>query len=203
MTSPPPVIGSYADNANHDQLDYKLRLSVDCAMAIGASITSLKEPSYPPLDSWTVFNSKTSNVEVYKSENGFFAVISQPPSNSVYKYCLDFLLKLKSDLEVNPILCLSDQDVFYKIFQIIRKDKKYDSVINIMSGFHFSLVKLKILYKKYNLLGLQQWWWKSKGSVNQAAEGKQYSRAIRLHGQSLECLLRFHSDKLIADYLWT
>ena len=47
-----------------------------------------------------------------------------------------------------------------------------------MGGFHILLVKLKILYKKYNLLGLQQWWLKSKiiaeGLVNQAAEGKRY-----------------------------
>ena len=47
--SPPPVIGSYTDNTNRDLLEY--RLSADCAMAIGASITSLEEPSYPPLDS--------------------------------------------------------------------------------------------------------------------------------------------------------
>ena len=50
-----------------------------------------------------------------------------------------------------------------------------------MSGYHILLVKLKILYKKYNLLGLQQWWLKSniiaEGLVSQAAEGKHYSRA--------------------------
>ena len=59
--SPPPITESYTDNTNRDQLDY--RLSADCAMAIGASITSLEEPSYPPLGSWTVFKSKTSNAK--------------------------------------------------------------------------------------------------------------------------------------------
>ena len=44
---------------------------------------------------------------------------------------------------------------------------------------------------------------KSKGSVNQAAEGKHYSRALRLHKQSLEYLFRFHLEKIIADYMWT
>ena len=55
-----------------------------------------------------------------------------------------------------------------------------------MDGFHILFVKLKILYKKYNLVGLQQWWLKSKiiaeGLVYQATNGKRYSR---------ECLLRF------------
>ena len=50
---------------------------------------------------------------------------------------------------------------------------------------------------------MQQWWLKSKiideGPLNQAAEGKHYSRAIRLHKQSLGCSLRFHSEKIIAD----
>ena len=37
-SSPLPVIGNYTDNTNSDKLDY--RLSADCSMAIGASITS-------------------------------------------------------------------------------------------------------------------------------------------------------------------
>ena len=153
--SPPPVIGSYTDNTNRNLLDY--RLSVDCTMAIGASITSLEETSCPPLDSWAVFKSNTSYVKVYKSETGFFLVIFQPPSDSVCKCYLDFLLDLKSDLEIDHIFFHSDQDVFYKISQIIWKNKKYDSVQNIMGGLHILLVKLKTLYKKYILLGLQQW----------------------------------------------
>ena len=71
-----------------------------------------------------------------------------------------------------------------------------------MGGFHILLVKLKMPSKKYNLFGLQQWWLKSKiiaeSSVNQVADGKQYSRAIRLHKQPLDCLLRFQSEKIIA-----
>ena len=99
---------------------------------------------------------------MYKSETGFLPVIPQLPSDSICKYYLDFLLHLKSDLEINHIFCRSDQEVFYKISQIIWKDKKCDSVIIIMRGFHILLVKLKILYKKYIVLGLQQWWLKSK-----------------------------------------
>ena len=108
--SSPPIIGSYTDNTNHNQLDY--RLSVDYPMAIGAIITSLEEPTYPPLGSWTVFNSKTSNVKTYESETGFFPVIFHQPRDGVCKYYLDFLLDLKSDLESNHVFCHRDQDVF-------------------------------------------------------------------------------------------
>ena len=81
------------------------------------------------------------------------------------------------------------------IYFVTFNNKKYNSFLNIMSGLHILLVKLKIVYKKYNLLGLQQWWLKSKiiaeGLVSQAAERKQYSSGTHLHKQSLECLLRF------------
>ena len=47
------------------------------------------------------------------------------------------------------------------------------------------LVNLKILYKKYGLLGLRGWWVKSKiiadGSINKALEGQHDSRGSRLH----------------------
>ena len=97
----------------------------------------------------------------------------------------------------------SNADYFYKISEIIRNSKKYESVIDIIGGFHIVLEKLKILFKKYNLLGLGQCWLESKiiaeGVVNQTTGGKHYSRAIRLHEQCLECLLRFRSEKLIAN----
>ena len=100
-------------------------------MAIAASITSSEEPSCPRLGSWTVFISKTSNVKTYKSETGFLPVTSQPLSDSVCKYYSDFLLDLKSGLEINPIFYHSDQDVFCKISPIIWKDKKYDKARNV------------------------------------------------------------------------
>ena len=44
-----------------------------------------------------------------------------------------------------------------------------------MDGFHILFVNLTILYKKYGLLDLREWWVKSKitahGSVDKAVEG--------------------------------
>ena len=119
--SRPPIIRSYTDNTNRDHIDY--RLSVDCAMVIGASITSAEKPSYPLLGSWKVFKSKTSNSKTFKSETRFLPVIPQPPSNSVCKYYLDFLLDLKSDLKINHIFCHSDQDIFYKSLKLFGKTR--------------------------------------------------------------------------------
>lgn len=80
-----------------------------------------------------------------------FLVIPQSASKSVCKYYLDFLLDLKCQpyiLQVNK-MCL--------ILQIILKERNYESVINIIGGFHILLIKRKILFNKCNLLCMPQW----------------------------------------------
>ena len=68
--SPPLILRSYTDNTNWDQLDY--RISVDCAMATGASITSSEEPSYPPLGSWTVLIARLQMLKRMNQKLDFF-----------------------------------------------------------------------------------------------------------------------------------
>ena len=58
-----------------------------------------------------------------KSGLDFLPVV--PPNDSILKDYLDFLIDLKDDLKIDYIFCHSDQDVFYKISQIIWKEKKY------------------------------------------------------------------------------
>ena len=117
----------------------------------------------------------------------------------------DFLIDLKSDLEIDNIFCHRDQDVFYKISQIMWKEgDKNKGIINIMVGFHMLLVNLKILCNKYGLLGLREWLVKSKiiadGSVDKALEGRHYSRGMRLHKQIFETLVRFKCKSLEKDF---
>ena len=84
---------------------------------------------------------------------------------------------------------------------MIWKENKYESIVNIMGGFYILLVTPKVIYKYYNLMGLKEWWLKSKiiaaGSVDQAIEVRHYSRAVRLYKQFLEPLLRYKSEKEI------
>ena len=132
-------------------------------------------------------------------------VIPYPPYESVLKYYLEFLLDLKSNLEIDNIFCHSDQDVFYKISQIMWKEgDKYKGIINIMGGFHTLLVNLKILYKKNGLLGLRGWWVKSKiisnGFVVKALVGRHYSRGTRLHKNTFEALVCCKCKSLEKDF---
>ena len=67
------------------------------------------EIEMPSLGSWTVFSSMVTDKHTIQSDLNYFPLIPHPPSESVLKDYLDFLIDLKSDL------CYSDQDVFYKI----------------------------------------------------------------------------------------
>ena len=74
------------------------------------------------------------------------------------------------------MLCCSNQDVFYKISQIMWKEgDKHTGIVDIMGGFPYHFSNLKILYKKYGLLCLRGWWVKSKiiadGSSDKVLEG--------------------------------
>ena len=163
-------------------------LDFDLAWYMAANHSNDDEIEMPPFGSWTVFNSMVADQHAIQSDLDYFPVLPYAPNESVLKDYLDFLIDLKSDLEIDNIFCHSDQDVFYKISQIMWKNgDKYKGIINVMGGFHIFLVNLKILYKKYGLLGLRGWWVKSKiiadGSVDKALEGRHYSRETRLHKQ--------------------
>ena len=181
------------------------RLNCDLAWCLAANFTD-DDIEMPPIGSWTVFNSMTTNTHTVQSDLDYFPVIPYPPKDSILKDYMDFLVDLKEDLEIQNIFCHSDQDVFYKMSQIIWKEesKKYEGIINIMGSFHILLVNLKVLYKKYALLGLRDWWVKSKiiadGSVDKALEGRHYSRGTRLHKQAFEALLRFKCNTIEKDF---
>eukprot|EP00794_Sanderia_malayensis_P001133 gene1133-489_t len=88
--------------------------------------------------------------------------------------------------------------------QIIWKvSGKYDKVKCIMGGFHILLCWLKVLYKQYGALGFREWWCQSnviaQGSVDQALEGRHYSRSLRLHKQSFEAFIRFKVSEMVIS----
>ena len=75
----------------------------------------------------------------------------------------------------------------------------YEKIVPLLGGFHTILVFLKILHKKYGVLGLKEWWIDSEaiqpGSADKADEGKHYFRSVRLHKQSLR-KQRLHKQRL-------
>ena len=126
----PPVQIKHVEITGNDILAE--RLNIDLVWAMTANLKSEDVP-LPPLGSWTGFNSRISTKHTMKSDLDFLPVVPYPPmippNDSILKDNLDFLIDLKEDLKIDYIFCHSDQDVFYKISQIIRKEKKYEGII--------------------------------------------------------------------------
>ena len=114
-------------------------LQMDRAKSAAAMLTS-KEGSPPCtlIGSWTVFNTKISDVETCKSEIGFLPVIPPPPKDNVCKCYLEILLNMKNDQNLSNTFCHNDHDVFYKLSQI--------SIVNTMGCFHILQMTRKDFY---------------------------------------------------------
>ena len=109
-------------------------------------------------------------------------------------------MDMADDFGIQCIFAHSDEAIYCKMVLIQWiNEGKYDKIVNLLGGFHTIMVKLKILYKKYGALGFRDWWVDAgaiaDGSSVQAVEGRHYFRAIRLHKQSFEALLRLRIKK--------
>eukprot|EP00794_Sanderia_malayensis_P006502 gene6502-7247_t len=156
------------------------------------------------LGSWTAFNKNVTSVETTQSRCEYLPTIPHAPDDRICKYYLDYILDLADSLQLHHIFVHCNQAVFSKMSQIIWKDSgKYDKVKCIMGGFHILLCSLKVLYKQYGVLGFREWWCQSnviaQGSVDQALEGRHYSRSLRLHKQSFEAFIRFKVSEMVIS----
>ena len=181
--SEPPSLTENNIVFQKDWLDKKL--DFDMAWCMTANHINDDEIEMPFFGSWTVFNSMVADKCTIQSNLDYFPVIPYPPNESVHKDYPELFIDVKSDLEIDDIFCHSDQDVFYKITQIMWKEgDKYKGIINIMDSFHIFLVTLNFLYRKYGLLGLREWWVKTRimadGSTNKVLEGRHISKLLKL-----------------------
>ena len=173
--------------------------------AIGTDCVQKLKPDFNldelfPIGSWTAFMKDTSAINTNKCKLEYLPVIPFPPSDNIVKYYMDMIIELAEVLELGHVFVHADEAINSKINMIIwMHQSKYDKIVPLLGGFHTLLVYLKILYKKYGCLGLQDWWVDSgaiaDGSVMQSIEGRHYARGIRLHKQSFCALIRWRLQK--------
>ena len=72
---------------------------------------------------------------------------------------MDNIVQIMEEIGTEKIFVDADKAVCSKIVMIMWiYNSKYENAIPLVGRFHTFLVYLKILYKKYNCLGLQDWW---------------------------------------------
>ena len=92
------------------------------------------------------------------------------------------LSKEVGQLDLDCLFLHADEAVYSKLMMTEwLNEGLYDKIFPLLGGFHTLLVKLKILHKKYGLLGMKDWWVDSNvvavGCADKAAEGKHYCRS--------------------------
>ena len=192
--SPPTT--TFEDDKKNDTLKWCMKrdLAWILTSAIGDELSS--SDMLEPLGSWTNFMKQVTETNTEKCFLEYLPVVPLPPGDNVCKWYLDLLVKMIDDLEADCIFLHADEAVYSKVMMIKwLHDDNYNKIIPLLGGFHTLLVKLKILRKKYGILGLKEWWIDAEaiqaGSAEKADEGRHYSRSIRLHKQSFEALVRY------------
>ena len=162
------------------------------------------EESLTAVGSWTAFMKDTSTNTPEKANLEYLPVIPFRPDDNIVKYYLDMINELAEELGLEHVFVHADEAIHSKINMIMWLEKeKYEKIVPILGGFHTLLVYLKILHKKFGCLGMQDWWSDAnaiaEGSVDQAIEGRNYDRGIRLHKQTFCALVRWRLKSIAPN----
>ena len=203
----PPRIPYFNDEfANVELLNLSLERDISWVLlsAVGNNILENKLPSVrieelKAVDSWAAFPKKTSHAETVKCKLEYLPVVSLSSHDNTVKWYMDNIVQIMEEIGNEKIFVYADEAIYRKIVMIMwLYNGKYENVIPLIGGFHTLLVYLKILYKKYNCLGLQDWWFDAgviqEGSVFKAIEGK-HQGGISFHKQSMNALLRIKIER--------
>ena len=143
-----------------------------------------------------------SHAETVKFKLEYLPVVPLPPHDNIVKWYMENIVQIMEEIRIEELFVHADDTINSKIVMIMwLYNDKYENVIPLIGGFHIFLLYLKILYKKYNCLGLQDWWVDAgailEGSVCKAIESKHYQGGISLHNQSMNVLLRIKIERNI------
>ena len=137
-----------------------------------------------------------SSVKIHEAILKYLEVFPLPTGDNVCKWYMDNLSKEVRQLGLE-CLFLHANKAMYSKFMMVKwlNEGLYDKIFPLLGDFHTLLVKLKILHKKCDLLGMKDFRVDGNvaavGSADKTAEGKHYCRSTRLHKQHYEAAVRF------------
>ena len=117
---------------------------------------------------------------------------------------MDNLSNQVGQLDLDCLFLHADEVTYSKLMMIKSLNEGlYDKIFPFLGAFHTLLVKLRILLKKFGLLGMKNWWVDTNvvavGSADKAAEGKHYCHSTRLYKPYFEALVRFRIMEILKN----
>ena len=125
----------------------------------GNKYVSSDKDSLEPIGSWTAFMKSVSRVKIRKAILEYLELVPLPPRDNVWKWYMDNLTKEAGLLNLECLFLYADEAVYSKLMMIKwLNEGLYEKIFPLLGGFHTLLRKLRILQKKYGLLGMRGWW---------------------------------------------
>ena len=141
------------------------------------------------IPSWTGFNINLSNKNlVIRSNIGYLDCLDAPATSmSTVYYMMERALGIKDQLKLKSIVCVYDQAIYAKAYQIKCKEHdKFQDLFLMMGTFHIILTFLAVIASRFKDAGLRDVLIQSsvvaEGSVDTMFSGsRSYKRAIRIY----------------------
>ena len=124
--------------------------------------------------------------------------------STVY-YMMEKLLKIKSQLNVKSIICVRDQTIYTKAYQINCKEPtKFQDVFLMMGTFHFILTFMPVLVVRFKDARLKdivvQCMIAAEGSIGSIFSGTQsYNWVVRIYKILYEAFLRIFQNEFEVE----
>ena len=112
--------------------------------------------------------------------------------------------RIKDKLNLPSIVCVFDQAIYAKACEVVwKKQEIFKDVVLMLSNFHFLMMFLGVIGKRFGDAGLRnlvvQSGIISGRSVDKALDGHIYNRAVRMHKLVYEALMRILITQMKAN----
>ena len=168
----------------------------------------IHQPIMQHVPSWTGFFIKIrQDVPIRPSRVGYLDCLDAPATEmSTIYHMLERALRIKDQLKVKSIVCVYDQAIYAKAYQIKCKEpEKFKSVFLMMGTFHIIMTFLAVLAIRFKDAGLKDLVIQSvlvaEGSVDTMFSGSRaYKRAVRAYKILYEAFSRLLLEKFKKEH---
>ena len=168
----------------------------------------IHQPIVQHVPSWTGFFIKIrQDVPIRPSRVGYLDCLDAPATEmSTIHHMLERALRIKTQLKVKSIVCVYDQAIYAKAYQIKCKEpEKFKSVFLMMGTFHIIMTFLAVMASRFKDAGLKDLVIQSalvaEGSVDTMFSGSRaYKRAVRVYKILYEAFSRLLLEKFKKEH---
>lgn len=147
--------------------------------------------------SWTGFNIKVHDKDAIIASNvGYLPTINAPATDvSTVNEALNRSLAIMRSLHLTSIICVFDQAIYAKAFEVKCKEyEKFKPIVLRLGTFHTLCTLISVIGKRFQDAGLKDLLIEAgvvaEGSVSAVLEGRNYNRGVRVHKLAYEAFIR-------------